>query len=300
MSLRTPARLLAAFFLAVFGSLAAHAYDKIIVFGDSYNDVGNIAALAAEYGVVYPPPPYYAGRFSNGPIWIEDVASDWKLPMLPSALGGTDYAVGGAELLAETTIDGLPIPSVLDEVGAYLYANGGKADPNALYVIEGGGNDILGATDFDAPVLGGKIAAGLYGIEATLRAAGAKSFLVPDLIDVGALPAAALGGPEFVQFAHAAAVSANQQLEADLAADELLPGIKIHRIAVFQTFQAVVASGTHFGFADVTDPCVVLNGLTLVSECADPAHSLWWDAEHPTTFGHAFFAVLVASKLTNQ
>ena len=33
------------------------------------------------------------------PIWIEDVASDWKLPMLPSSAGGTDYAFAGADLL---------------------------------------------------------------------------------------------------------------------------------------------------------------------------------------------------------
>ena len=81
-------------------------FDKIIVFGDSYNDVGNLTALAAKYGFVYPPPPYYPGHFSNGPIWIEDVASDWKLPMLPSSAGGTDYAFAGADLLMESTTGG--------------------------------------------------------------------------------------------------------------------------------------------------------------------------------------------------
>ena len=202
MSIRPVARLTAVLVFAAFSSMAAHAYDKIIVFGDSYNDVGNLTALAASYGLTYPPAPYYPGHFSNGPIWIEDVASDWKLPMLPSSAGGTDYAFAGADLLVESTTGGLPTPSVLDEVDeylAYLAAHGEKADPNALYVIEGGGNDILDSTELDAHKLACEIAKGLHGIETTLRKAGARSFLIPELIDVGQLPAAALGGPEFVQ-----------------------------------------------------------------------------------------------------
>ena len=195
MSIRTLARLMAVLVFVAFGTLAAHAYDKIIVFGDSYNDVGNLTALAAKYGFTYPPAPYYPGHFSNGPIWIEDVASDWKLPMLPSSAGGTDYAFAGADLLEESTTGGLPTPSVLDEVAEYLAANGGKADPHALYVIEGGGNDILDSTELDAHKLACEIAKGLHDMETTLRKAGARSFLIPELIDVGQLPAAALGGP---------------------------------------------------------------------------------------------------------
>jgi phospholipase/lecithinase/hemolysin len=300
MSIRPLARLVAALALAAFGNLAAHAYDKIIVFGDSYNDVGNLTALAAEYGFVYPPAPYYPGHFSNGPIWIEDVASDWKLPMLPSSAGGTNYAFAGADLLVESTTGGLPTPSVLDEVAEYLTATGGKADPNALYVIEGGGNDILDATNLDAGKLSCDIARGLHDMETTLRKAGAKSFLIPELIDVGQLPAAALGGAKFVKFATDASVWTNRELERELADDSARPGIEIYRLHVFRTFQGVANSETHFGFSDVTDPCVVLDGLALISECADPVHNLWWDAEHPTSFGHAFFAVLVEGRLSNH
>jgi phospholipase/lecithinase/hemolysin len=301
MSIRSLARLTAVLVFAAFGSVAAHAYDAIIVFGDSYNDVGNLTALAAKYGFVYPPAPYYPGHFSNGPIWIEDVASDWKLPMLPSSTaGGTDYAFAGADLLVESTTGGLPTPSVLDEVGEYLAAHGGKADPKALYVIEGGGNDILDSTDLDARKLACEIARGLHGIEVMLRKAGAKSFLIPELIDVGQLPAAGLGGKEFVKFASETSIYANEELERELAEDTLRPGIEIYRLHVFRTFQAVANSETHFGFTDVTDPCVILSGLTLVSECADPVHNLWWDAEHPTTFGHAFFAVLTEGRLANH
>ena len=53
---------------------------------------------------------------------------------------------------------------------------------------------------------------------------------------------------------------------------------------------------THFGFTDVKDPC--LNQLLV--PCADPDHTLWWDEQHPTEFGHAFFAILTEARVTNH
>ncbi len=49
----------------------------------------NLASLAA---------PYVNGQFSNGNVWVQDLAGDLGLgPMTPGLLGSTDYAVGGAE-----------------------------------------------------------------------------------------------------------------------------------------------------------------------------------------------------------
>jgi phospholipase/lecithinase/hemolysin len=298
MSFRSLAHMTAALAFAAFGSLTAHAYDSIIVFGDSYNDVGNIYAVSSALGQPYPPPPYYDGRFSNGPIWIEHIASDWGLPLTPSVLGGTDYAFGGAELLAPVTLDGQTIPSVEQQVGAYLIAHGGKADPHALYVLEGGGNDILDATDISSPsTLGTAIGTAIYGIERTLRKAGAKSFLIPDVLNVGQLPAAAANANSaaFVKFALNASIYANGAMVSLLASDMQLPGIEIHRLPVFRTYVAVLKDQTHFGFTNVVTPC-----LTQTTVCADPDHTLWWDAEHPSEFGHAFFAVLVEERLVNH
>jgi len=300
MKFRSFLRLAAALVPIALGSVAAHAYDKIIVFGDSYNDVGNIYTAAAAFHIVYPPPPYYHGQFSNGPIWVEHIASDLGLPLQPSLLGGTDYATGGAELLKTVSIAGLPILSIEDQVAAYLLSTGGKADPNALYVIEGGGNDILNATEFDPGKLGCEIATGLYGMEKTLRKAGAKHFLVPDLLDIGQLPAAAAGGEAFIEFASATTIAANRELLRDLEVEAHRPGIQIVTVPVFRTFLAVANASTHFGFTDVTTPCLVTSGLTVISECADPDHTLWWDAEHPSEFGHAFFAVLVEGALNRH
>ena len=42
---------------------------QIVAFGDSLIDTGNVFAATGQ-----PPAPYYDGRFSNGPVWVEYLA----------------------------------------------------------------------------------------------------------------------------------------------------------------------------------------------------------------------------------
>ena len=43
---------------------------NLVVFGDSLSDMGN-GNNSAIVSVVFSSPPYWKGRFSNGPVWIE-------------------------------------------------------------------------------------------------------------------------------------------------------------------------------------------------------------------------------------
>ncbi len=264
---------------------ASPGYDAIYVFGDSYCDVGNI--FAATGGTTPPSPPYFSGRFSNGPIWVEHVAGAWGLPMKASLLGGTDYAVGGAYVTSAQVTPQGTIPSVPQQVEEYLGQHGGHADPNALYIIEGGGNDILGASSGSPEELGYQIALGISASELLLRRAGAHNFLVPDLLDIGQLPAAKANA----SFASAASVATNKALGQFLGVEDFIEGVHIHRLNVFTLFHSIATDPAHFGFTDITNPC--LNP----APCSDPDHTLFWDAEHPTEFGHAFFAVAVETEL---
>ena len=77
------------------------SYDALYVFGDSYCDVGNIFTAT---GGAEPAEPYYDGRFSNGPIWVDHVAGFLGVPLKASLLGGTDYAFGGAWVTEATAL----------------------------------------------------------------------------------------------------------------------------------------------------------------------------------------------------
>jgi phospholipase/lecithinase/hemolysin len=269
-------------------AVAARSYDAIYVFGDSYCDVGNI--FLATKGATPLSPPYYHGRFSNGPIWVEHLAGALRLPMQPSLAGGTDYAVGGAEVTQAVVTSQGTIPSVPQQVEEYLAAHGGHADPHALYIIEGGGNDILHASTEPPAQLGFEIALGITGSELLLRRAGARNFLIPNLIDVGQLPAAHVNAA----YATAATIATNTRLNQFLRFERWIDDLEIERMDVFALLHQIATDPTHFGFANITTPC--LNPATN-AVCRDPDHTLFWDVEHPTEFVHSFFAVLAASEL---
>lgn len=277
--------------LALLGlaSMAAQAatpsYSNLYVFGDSYCDVGN---LFAATGGALPAAPYYNGRFSNGPIWLDHVAGYLGLPLTASLLGGTDYAFGGAWVTAPESVTG--VPSVPQQVELYLSQHGGKADPKALYILEGGGNDILNTTTGSPDALGYQIAVGIAESEVLLRQAGARHFLIPNLFNVGLLPAAAGN----VDFAAAASTATNKWEDELLMVEELQQDVDILRIDVFSLLNAVETDPTHFGFTDVTDPCLT------TAVCSDPDHTFFWDIHHPSEFGHAFFAVTLENALARQ
>jgi phospholipase/lecithinase/hemolysin len=272
-------------FATMVARAASPAFDALYVFGDSYCDVGN---LFAATGGAEPAAPYYDMRFSNGPIWVDHVAGFLSVPLTASLLGGTDYAFGGAWVTEPQSVTG--VPSVPQQVEDYLSQHGGKADPKGLYILEGGGNDILDTTTGTPQELGRQIALGIAESELLLRRAGARHFVIPDLFNVGLLPAAAGNR----SFASAASTATDKALDELLAAEDFLEGVHIIRMNVFSLMNAVVTDPAHFGFTNITDPCLT------TTVCADPDHTFFWDTHHPTEFGHSFFAVTLENALSRR
>ena len=118
-------------------SSGAHAtiYKNVIVFGDSLSDNGNLSLAS---GAQTP------SRFTTNPgeVAIEHVADGYGITLSPSRLGGSDYAWGGAGV--NTNSPGTPaaVPTISAQVSGYLAA-AGSADPDALYSVWGGANDIF-------------------------------------------------------------------------------------------------------------------------------------------------------------
>ena len=264
-------------------------YSALYVFGDSYCDVGNIYLATANS---YPPAPYYPGRFSNGPIWVDHIASVLGVPSFgPSLAGGTDYAFGGAWVTAPAALPGGggAIPSVPQQVLLYLSQHGGKADPNALYFLEGGGNDIVKTASNNPEALGYEIAVGLAESEMILRRAGARHFVIPNLFNVGLLPVAT--ETNRVAFAAAASAAANKWLAKLLEFEEMLPRVHIIRVDINSLMNAIMKDETHFNFQDVMSFCLT------ATPCKDPNKFFFWDDFHPTAFAHADFAVAIENTL---
>src|SRR5262245_981433 len=121
--------LIACWAIVLRGSSSASAgqVTQIVSFGDSLSDVGNF--YAATGGLSPPSPPYDAGRFSNGPIWIEYLAHNLGIAApTTSSSGGTDYAYGGAMSGAGTTSSTFlgvtaTVPNIGTQINTFLASN---------------------------------------------------------------------------------------------------------------------------------------------------------------------------------
>jgi thermolabile hemolysin len=242
-------------------------FSQLFVFGDSLSDQGRLFAATNQQ---FPPdPPYFQGRISNGPVWIEEMASRLDLPM--SLVN--NFSVAGATTSSANyneSILGTDLPGLADELQQYLAGlNGQPADPNALYVVWAGANDFF-LPFSDPAVVIGQAVTNLATTVGTLQAVGAQHILVVNLPDLGLTPYADSIG----QAAQLTALSAafNSALQGALSG----PGLRATFIDIFSTFQNVAANPATFGLTNVTDAAI--NGVAVVG---DPADYLFWDSVHP-------------------
>lgn len=257
-------------------------YSDLIIFGDSLSDTGNIKQ--ATLGL-YPFPPYYEGRFSNGPVWVDYLGAGLGLDADAALLGGGNLAFGGAETGPANA--GFP-PSLLDQVNAFQNIVGpGGADPDALYVVYGGGNDLLGAGSANPNVVVDTAVGNISSIIRDLVADGADSFLVPNLPNLGATPSVISRGAASVESATALTTLFNSALETALQNLESELTANLIRFDVFGLLEALLANAGVFGITNTTEPCYVLFG----TPCADPNSYAFWDDIHPTAPVHALLGI---------
>lgn len=287
-------------------SVSAAPFSNLFVFGDSLSDAGNVSLatggatettpLAPSTGLV-PGAPYAegSGRFSNGPVWVEQLADDLGLSAAPALAGGTNFAFGGARTGPAGAVPPTP-PTLTDQLGLFFGGTGGFAPSDALYTVWGGANDVRDAIVLAAsdPIgAGGIVAAAVANIATivgNLTAAGAVNILVPNLPDLGLTPALVLA--ETVSpGAQAAASFFTGQFNAGLAAalDPFIanPFLNIIELDIFSLLNTVGAAPGAFGLANVTDSCV-----DFTSVCSNPDDYLFWDGIHPTSAAHGIIADL--------
>lgn len=294
---------------------AQTTFGRIVVFGDSLSDPGNLFAL--EGGANTPPydfldqllipdKPYAKGghHFSNGATWVEQFARPLGLAgnTRPAFRGpGTDaanYAVGGARARE----DGINV-NLQGQVNTFLNTFGGVAPADALYVIEFGSNDIRDALAEGAgagTILEGALASIGSNI-GVLYAAGARKFLVCNAPDLSLTPAVLTLDsytPGAGQFAKLLSVTYNTGLDLLLESMAGLPGIEIVRVNFFGKLNEIVAAPASFGLSVVDTPCVTPNSQPYT--CQEPDKYLFWDGTHPTRAVHTIMAKEVASALATD
>lgn len=246
---------------------SATSFSSVVVYGDSLSDNGNL--FAASLGTIPMSPPYFNGRFSNGPVAVEQLAALLGAPLADFAFGGATTGVGNeGDGGSQTALGLFGLPGMAAELaGTNAAIKASPLTPSSLFVVWGGADDLLAG---GSPAVG---AADIAAIVAQLQSDGAQHILVPGIPDLGLTPAL-LGNPAATLF--------SQQFNADLQA--LLPAGATY-FDTFGLLNQIDSNPAAYGFTNVTSPC--FNGTTV---CSNPNQYLFWDTFHPTTAADAILA----------
>lgn len=321
MRLHVRALLVAVAILACANGVRAQDYDAVVVFGDSLSDSGNVAALVPLV------PPGSSFTTNPDPIWPELVAGAFGTFALPSAAQGTNFAVGGACvnpdlpcLVNVPLIGEIRLPGIGEQIALHLGTRpDGAADPNALYAILAGSNDLVDILEAAfMPVPG----APQVDVEASiletarhharaiqrLQDAGARNIVVFSLPDLGLTPFAKdIPDPRFSATLTGFAQGYNAALGAGLGSlgDGIVP------IDAFGLFNEVVRDPATYGFTNIDGTACALPSEDFNALVCGPEGSpslgtyapdtnntyLFTDGKHPTGAGHRLVADAVTAAL---
>ena len=292
----------------------APAFTRIVVFGDSLSDTGNVRARtnAKSSGAIdYPSHTfnYDNGRFTNDTgtdpashtylgVWHEQLATTFLgLPAATNSLGGgLNYAFGGATTINgthdEATVAGITI--TIDDMGKQMddYFAQHVLDPSALFIVWGGSNDLRN-DDSSASVTAtvGRV----DNLVSRLATAGAKYIMVPNVVPLGDTPSDS-GTPNGPPENQAAAeyrkeLSASlDSLQSTLATQGFTP--TIYRPDEWADTVRIFSNGPRFGFTNLTNPAQD-------NSSANPDQYIFWDGLHPTTAGHYRLALTAYNSIIN-
>src|SRR6185369_13353052 len=321
-------------------------YTGAFIFGDSLVDSGNALGLANFYGSLpftdlpegapYPWLGYFQGRFTNGytfadlisnkavglvskpvfPFHFEDPV--FGVPIDPFAGDPSghnlNFAYGGAQIRQGAEV----VPDLDDQTDAFRDAVDNHADPNALYMVTIGGNDVRSL----APAEGDP--ASIATAHSTLTAAaqsmltelseihdrGATNILITGVPDVGLIPRYDLNGNNVLDGSEIARASAATDYSAyldNLIRTYVVPGAQ----ALGMNVTYVPIEGPAYtdsagrviqpGFNVILPEIAALHGLTadqLESNLLQYQNLVFFDAVHPTAQAHALIGSYMYSVLT--
>lgn len=268
---------------------AAQQFGNLQGLGDSASDTGRF--LRTLRTVPFP----FGDRFSNGPIWLDQLPSQVPVRFDPVSNLAFGAATTGPSLL------GLNLPFGFLSQVAELERAGARFAPNDLIGFSIGGNDATAATNAGVRTQAGLTAAAQQsaanvgnGVQRLVNL-GARNFVVIGLRDLGntppSFPAVVTANPaERTTFAAAYNDALQRQL-APIAAQ----GARIHVLDTFRLVQQVQANPQRYGFDNATVGCSV------VPSCLNGPRSAqdrfyFWDL-HTSTAGYRLIAAYAGAML---
>nr|AOR05753.1 carboxylesterase [uncultured bacterium] len=299
----------------------AQKVSKVVFFGDSLTDNGNLFRLVE---LIPKTPPYYQGRFSNGPTWAENLGEYF---VKTNGAKYEIYAYAGATAAAHNIFETLAPTLLVDQVARYLETNPSDDKSKVLFVFWIGANDYLflptGNADELTTAAIQKTANGIT----TLLDQGAQNFLILDLPDLSKTPFAA--DLNMVSQMGSFTILHNQKLAS--LVDKMQKEHPQAQLMLFQLLQfselienpAKYNAKYHLNLSNTRAACwqgsvfddidtdnlanktnkAISNPQPEVKEpilCEHPEQYVFFDHLHPTATVHQLLAALVEEAMNNR
>jgi len=287
-------------------------YTGMVSFGDSLSDTGNMNYIVSGGGELeqlgqwltgFDPNNYYNYRFSNGPVWVDQLYTSLGFgplgSMAPNAgvdrKNGTNFSFAGSR--SGTGTYGLIFPNLQTQVSTYTaqLAESNPALPapaTTLFTIWSGANDVFdyvessGTSGITPQDVANNIATSIT----SLYADGGRYFLVPNLPPIGETPSY-INDPVKRDMANTFVDTYNGLLDSSLdTLLENLDGVVIIKLDINQLFRDIEADPALYGFTNMTDTAYIRYGSPPYEPTYPPYGTVvpnpdgyfYWDAVHGT------------------
>jgi phospholipase/lecithinase/hemolysin len=307
-------------------------FTGVFVFGDSLVDSGNalraaqlvddLPFLGLPNGAPTAAKGYFQGRFSDGYTFADLVAN--KLVALPTqhtfpygfqdplfgltspftsrpAGNSLNFAYGGAQIRQGSE----GVPDLDDQTD--IYRNYPAADPNALYVVTMGGNDVRdlvpkSGAPVSAATAASRLASAAEELAEEVRQLfefGARHILVTGIPDVGSIPyyrgAAGEAGLRALATQHSETLEA--LVDEHLGRLNLPAGAQLYRYSLMELAERVFGTPAPYGLTDLAQARTEVQAGAL-----QPVGSgfLFFDGVHPSAQAHAIIAGGMLERLAGQ
>ena len=294
-------------------------FDRFYFLGDSLSDTGNLFNLTNGF---FPNAPLYEpGRFSNGNIWVDNLAEEFDLNITPFTdidpeNDGVTFAIGGATSGATNVdpnfpgltqqIDALELliqnqssEEVVDDdlfflwIGANDYFNFVQDDPSTPDIIETN----LPNTPQETQAALGAVNTNISQAIQNIVNLGGKNVFVFNLADLGRNPLGfSLESDDRAKLSELTAGHNTLLLETVEEFEESYPDVNFTYVDISQLFNNILESPADFGLTNVTegytntDLYTDIFNPTPTNPGVDPDTYLYWDSVHPTAAVHEIVA----------
>ncbi|CAF3489952.1 unnamed protein product [Rotaria sp. Silwood1] len=250
-------------------------FDTIVSFGDSSTDTGNVYNLTHHTWPIVP--PYFKGRFSNGPVWIEKIGiSNIK-----------NYAYGGATtdndfIQGYTASDTIPVPGVRQQIEIYLNQTNITTvnSIRTLYVIRAGGNDYY----FNKTISPSRVVDSILNCVKDLLKIGAKHILIMNQSPTQTMPF--IQTQEQIVYYTSRTIYHNNNLSAGITKlDYNHKQVTLYLFDVYSFILKIINNHENYSL-NIKDHCWnVLNGNVTIL-CSNPESYVYIDQYHFTARIH--------------